>query len=149
MYFRFFKEKTMTGTYLMFNRNCRDALALYEKAFDAKVREMMTYGDMPPNPSFPVQERDRKLVLHARFEVDGSEIMCADSSSGVETGSNMYITVSSKDGAMVKKAWDILKTGGKVYMDLQPSFFALLHGSLRDAYGVNWMFTVEKTATSP
>jgi PhnB protein len=38
----------------------------------------------------------------------------------------------------------MLKQEGEVYMDLAPSFFAKLHGSLRDKYGINWMFTALK-----
>ena len=134
----------MAGTYLMFNRNCKEALALYEKAFKAKVKEVMTYGDMPENPSLLVLEKDKKLVLHARFEINGTEIMCADSSRSLQGGSNMFVSVSMKDSAMAKKAWSILKKGGKVYTELQPSFFASLQGTLQDAFGINWMFTVEK-----
>jgi PhnB protein len=53
----------------------------------------------------------------------------------------MYVTITTGDEAMVLRAWDALKEGGEVYMALQPSFFAKLHGSLRDQFGVNWMFT--------
>ncbi|MCL2352478.1 MAG: hypothetical protein FWC55_08110, partial [Firmicutes bacterium] len=57
-------------------------------------------------------------------------------------GENMYITMTTKDAAAVQKAWDTLKEGAEVYMDLAPTFFAALHGSLRDRFGINWMFTV-------
>lgn len=46
--------------------------------------------------------------------------------------------------AAVRKAWDVLKEGGEVYMELAPSFFAKAHGSLRDKYGINRMFTAMK-----
>jgi PhnB protein len=49
----------MLGHYLMFNRNCAEALLVYEKAFDAKITEMQKYGDMPPNPNFPVPEENK------------------------------------------------------------------------------------------
>jgi PhnB protein len=42
---------------------------------------------------------------------------------------------------MVRRAWAALAEAAKVFMALVPSFFAKLHGSLRDRFGVNWMFT--------
>jgi len=134
----------MIGHYLMFNRNCKEALETYAKAFSVKIAEMQTYGDMPPNPAFPVPESDKGLVLHSRLVIDGTELMCADSSRGSTSGTNMYISVTTPDSSLVTKAWDILKSGGEVYMDLAPSFFAQLHGSLCDRFGVNWMFTALK-----
>ena len=46
---------------------------------------------------------------------------------------------------LVRNAWNLLKEDAEIYMDLAPTFFAALHGSLRDRFGVNWMFTGERT----
>ena len=132
----------MIGHYLMFNRKCAEALELYAKAFDAELLEIQKYGDMPPNPAFPIADSDKNLVLHGRIKIDDMEIMAADSSERNESGSNMYITITTKDKDHVQKAWNLLKQDGHIYMELTPSFFALLHGSLRDRFGINWMFTV-------
>ncbi len=134
----------MLGHYLMFNRNCEEALKTYEQAFGAIISEMQKYSDMPPNPAFPVADQDKNLVLHARISMEGAELMCADSSVASASGDNMYVTITTKDEAAVKKAWDNLKQGGEVYMELTPSFFAKLHGSLKDRFGINWMFTALK-----
>ncbi len=131
----------MIGHYLMFNRNCKEALAVYVEAFGGEITEMRWYGDMPPNPAFPIAEADKNLVLNARLRIDGMEIMAADSSERSESGTNMYVTITTKDEALVQKVWDVLKVDGEVYMELAPSFFATLHGSLCDRFGINWMFT--------
>ncbi len=134
----------MLGHYLMFNRNCDEALKTYEKAFGTTISEMQKYSDMPPNPAFPIADQDKNLVLHARINIEGAELMCADSSESCTSGDNMYVSITTKDEAAVKKAWDILSQGGEVYMELTPSFFAKLHGSLQDRFGINWMFTALK-----
>ena len=134
----------MIGHYLMFNRNCAEALEVYAKAFGAQIKEMQTYGDMPPNPAFPIAEGDKGLVLHAKLNINGAELMCADAGGRSESGTNMYVTVTTPDAAFVQAAWNILKDGGNIYMELAPSFFAKLHGSLRDRFGINWMFTAAK-----
>lgn len=139
----------MLGHYLMFNGNCMEALESYKQAFDAEITEAQRYGDMPPNPAFPITEEKKNLVLHARLKVDGGEIMCADSSDKSNVGDNMYVSITTPDAAYVQKAWDVLKEGGEIHMELAPSFFATAHGSLRDKYGVNWMFTALKAMNQP
>jgi PhnB protein len=119
-------------------------LAVYAKAFNAEITEMQKYGDMPPDPAFPVAESDKGLVLHARLNINGEELMGADSPQHGANGSNMYVSITTKDAAVVQKAWDVLKTGAQIYMELAPSFFANLHGSLQDRFGINWMFTASK-----
>jgi PhnB protein len=128
----------------MFNRNCAEALELYEKAFGAKITEMQKYGDMPSNPAFPVDESDKDLVLHALMRIDNMEFTCCDASGQCVSGNNMYVTVTTKNQNFVQKAWDALSDGAEIYMKLTSSFFAALHGSLLDKYGISWMFTVSK-----
>jgi len=134
----------MIGHYLMFNRNCAEAIKTYEEALAAKTIQIMKYGDMPPNPAFPVADSDKDLVLHAQLQLDGMEIMCSDSSERSQSGNNMYVSITTQDAALVQKAWDILKQDGEIYMELAPSFFAALHGSLRDKFGIIWLFSVLK-----
>jgi len=125
----------------MFGGDCKEALAVYKEAFGAEIADMQTYGDMPPNPASPVADEQKELVLHARIMIDGMEIMCADSPQRSSAGDNMYVSLTVKDMEMVQKAWDILKREGEIYMELTPTFFAAAHGSLRDKFGINWMFT--------
>ncbi len=133
----------MLGHYLMFNRNCEEALKIYEKAFDTKVVIMQKYRDMPADPNFPIPDSDFDLVLHSRLVIEGTEIMCADSSKNLASGNNMYITLTSSNAALMKQAWAILQDEGMIYLELNPTFFAKYHGYLQDKFGVNWMFTVE------
>lgn len=132
----------MLGHYLMFDGNCLEAIELYKKAFGATVKEMRQYKDMPEDPNFPVSEEQKELVLNAMLEINGSSVMCADAPQRSVSGKNMLITLTTPDGAVVTKAWDVLKVDAEITMDLAPTFFAQLHGSLQDKFGVNWMFTV-------
>lgn len=133
----------MVSHYLMFNRNCSEALEAYVKAFGAQITEMQKYGDVP-NLGFPMDDNDKNLILNSRLKLDNTEIMCADSMGNSQPGKNMYISFTTSDAALVKQAWEILKLNGEIYMELAPTFFAELHGSLQDKFGVNWMFTAMK-----
>jgi PhnB protein len=133
----------MFSHYLMFNRNCANALEVYAKAFGAEIKELQKYGDMP-NPGFPIADNDKNLILHSRLQWGNTEIMCADSTEYRQPGRNMYISITTKDAALVKRAWDILKLDGEIYMELSQTFFAKMHGSLQDQFGINWMLTALK-----
>jgi len=127
----------------MFNRNCSEALETYVKAFGAQISEMQKYGDVP-DAGFPVDDNDKNLILHSRLKLDDTEIMCADSPEHYQPGNNMFVSITTNDSHLVKKAWEVLKVDGKVYMELTPTFFAELNGSLQDKFGINWMFTAMK-----
>jgi len=127
--------------YLMFNRNCAEALKVYAAAFDGTIAEIQKFGGVSGGPGFSVADEDKDLVLHSRLIIAGQTLMCSDSTRELTPGSNMYVSVGSDDEALIRRAWAALVDGGEVYMDLTPTFFAKAHGSLRDRFGVNWMMT--------
>ncbi|MDF2536203.1 MAG: Glyoxalase/bleomycin resistance protein/dioxygenase [Bacillales bacterium] len=136
----------MIKPYLMFNRNCEEAVNFYQKAFDGEILAMQKYGDMPLNPDFPVSENDKNLVLHSYLKLtEGGYIMASDSTMHSPGGNSdgLSLSVELDSVEMAQKVWDALKVDGKVLMDMAPSFFAKAHGSLKDKYGYTWMFTVE------
>ncbi|MCM3118227.1 VOC family protein [Neobacillus sp. MER 74] len=135
----------MIKPYLMFNRECAEAFEWYQKAFDGEMILMQKYGEMPPDPNFPISESDKNLVLHAQLKLtDSGIIMGSDGKRDIPNGEKVVISVELDSEEQAKKAWNVLADGGSVFMDLQPTFFAKLHGSVKDKYGVSWMFTVNR-----
>lgn len=133
----------MINPYLMFNGECEEAFRLYQNAFDGEMMAMQKYGEMPPNPNFSVAEEDKNLVLHAQLKLtESGVVMGADGKRTLTDSEKVYISVMLDSEVQAKKAWNMLKDGGTVYMELQPAFFAKLHGSLKDQYGICWMFSV-------
>jgi PhnB protein len=133
----------MIAPYLMFNRQCDEAFKMYQEAFDGEMVSIQKYGDMPSNPEFPVADNDKDLVLHAQLKLtEAGFIYGSDGGRDFGNGSKVSISVELDSEERAQKAWEALKEGGSVYMDLQPTFFSKLHGSVQDKYGVTWMFTV-------
>jgi PhnB protein len=127
----------------MFNRECQEAFNLYQKAFDGEMVSIQKYGDMPPNPQFPVAEKDKDLVLHAQLKLtESGYIMGSDGNRDFQNGEKVCISVEFDSEEHAKNAWNVLKEGGTIHMNLQQTFFSKLHGSVKDKYGVTWMFTV-------
>ncbi|MDM5155579.1 VOC family protein [Bacillus sp. DX1.1] len=133
----------MIKPYLMFNRECEEAFKMYQKAFDGEMVAIQKYGDMPPNPEFPVNESDKNLVLHAHLKLtESGYIMGSDGNRDFQDSEKVCISVDLDSEERAINAWNILKEGGAIRNDLQPTFFSKLHGSVKDKYGVTWMFTV-------
>jgi len=134
----------MFGLYLMFNRNCSDALEVYTEAFNAQVKEKQTFKEViKSNPNFPLAKEDEDLIIYSKIKIGNMQVICVDSSERSLAGFNTYIFVKEEED-VVRKAWSILKQDGVIYTELDATTFAALHGSLRDKFGINWMFTVPK-----
>ncbi|MFJ3389062.1 MULTISPECIES: VOC family protein [unclassified Lysinibacillus] len=132
--------------YLIFNGNCREAVSFYEKVFNANKPEIMTFGDSPQNPNYPLPEEAKDLVMHTRLSIFGSTVMFSDTFPGnpFTTGNNVTLAVVSDDETQMRKAFDGLKEGGEVKMELQETFWSKCYGSLTDKFGIEWQFSYEE-----
>jgi PhnB protein len=136
--------------YLVFNGNCREAVEYYAKVFGAEKPQIMTMGDMPEDTEFPLSEEEKKLVLHSRLHISGSEIMFSDNCSGgpFTQGNNFSVAVVSNDMDEIKQWFGRLKERGSITMELQETFWSKCYGSLTDKFGINWQLSHEEETAS-
>ena len=129
--------------YLSFNGNCADAVAFYEKVFDVKA-EIMRYKDAPKDNGYETQPSTENLVMHAQFELGGEIIMFADMPPeyAVKNGTNIAIMAEFDKIETAKSAFEALKEGGKVDMELQETFWSKCFGSLTDKFGIIWNISI-------
>lgn len=133
----------MIKPYLMFNRECEEAFKLYIEAFGGELIAMQKYSEIPSSPDFPVEESDKDLVLYSQLRLtEDGIIMGSDSNRELKDSDKVVVSVELNSEEQARKAWNILKEEGYIHMDLRATFFAKLHGSLKDKFGVSWMFTV-------
>lgn len=131
--------------YLTFNGNCREAAEFYAEVFKTEKPEIMTFGESPQNPDYVLPEEAKDLVLHTRLNINGSNIMFSDTFPGSPfmEGNNISLAFVSKEEDVVKSAFNALKVGGRVSMELQETFWSKCYGSLRDKFGIEWQFSHE------
>lgn len=134
--------------YLIFNGNCREAVTFYEQVFNTDKAEIMTFGDSPSDPSYPLPEEAKNLVMHTRLSILGSTVMFSDTfpDSPFTIGNNVTLAVVTDDEAQLRQAFEKLKEGGKVTMELQETFWSKCYGSLTDKFGIEWQFSHEEKA---
>ena len=123
-----------------FNGNCREAVDFYAKVFQAKAGNLMTYGELPPDPNFSTAETDRDRIMYAGIPVGGMVLMFMDAPSTHATtiGDNISPTISTDSKDEVTRLFNELSEGGEVVMELQQTFFSEWYGMVKDKFGVNW-----------
>lgn len=132
--------------YLNFNGNCVDAIALYEKAFGVKAK-VMKYSDAPPSEDYQAIPGTDNFVMHACLTNRSDyTVFMADMPPSMPTtfGNGMSISIELDDEDSVKSAFNTLKEGGKVTMELQKTFWSKFFGSVEDKFGVNWLLSVKE-----
>jgi PhnB protein len=131
--------------YLNFAGNCREAVDYYADVFHTEKPHIMTFGEMPADPSHPLPDNAKDLIMHAEIAIAGTEVMFSDVFPGMElnVGNNVSLTVVSTDRNEITNAFNRLKAGGTVHMDLQETFWSKLYGNLRDKFGTEWQFSLD------
>ena len=126
--------------FINFGGNCREAVAHYAKVFKSEVKNLMTYGQAPPDPNYTLEESDKDRIMYADVQIGGLTVMFMDMPSGspLTVGNNINPTISTDDKEEVARLFNELKEGGEVYMELQKTFFSELYGMVADKFGVIW-----------
>ncbi|MBO1513762.1 VOC family protein [Metabacillus bambusae] len=135
--------------YLSFNGNCREVVEYYAEVFGTEQPQIMTFGDSPQNPDYPLPEEAKNLVMHTRLTISGSTIMFSDSFPGMPfiEGNNISLAIVSKNLDEIKSAFNKLKSGGKVGMELQETFWSKCYGNVTDKFGIQWQLNYDDGET--
>lgn len=135
------------STYLNFVRSTEEAFNFYKSVFGTDyVGQFMRFGDAPPIPGQPsLSEADKKLVMHCALPILGGHLIMgtdAPESMGFKLtqGNNVYINLEPDTRAETDRLFNALGEGGTVEMALAEQFWGDYYGSLRDRFGVQWMF---------
>jgi PhnB protein len=110
----------------------------YAEVFGTEQPQIMTFGDSPQNPDYPLPEEAKNLVMHARLTISGSTIMFSDTFPGTPfvEGNNISLAIVSKNLDEINSSFNKLKSGGNVGMELQETFWSKCYGQVKDKFGI-------------
>ena len=135
------------STYLNFPRSTEQAFLFYRAAFGGDFNgPVHRFADVPPAPGQPpLAESDRNLVMHVELPILGGHVLMgtdAPESMGftLTQGNNVHINLEPDTRAETQRLFNALAEGGRIEMPLQDMFWGAYFGSLRDRFGVQWMF---------
>jgi len=138
---------TRVSTYLNFPRQTEEAFNFYKSVFGGDfVDGIHRFSEVPQQEGQPsMKEEDKNLVMHIALPILGGHILMgtdAPESMGftVNFGNNVYINLETDTRLETDKLFSALSDGGKVETQLQEMFWGDYFGSLRDKFGVQWMF---------
>lgn len=135
------------STYLNFSRETEQAFNFYKEVFNSNFEHgIMRFSDIPAQEGAPeLPEADKNLIMHIELPILGGHILMgtdAPESMGfkVNFGNNSYIMLQPDTKDETRKLYNALSEGAVIEEELQEMFWGDLYGSLKDKFGVSWMF---------
>jgi PhnB protein len=125
--------------HLHFCGDCEEAIALYEKAFNTKVDEIVRSCDYDPEK----YAGDRR-ISHANMKIHGQTVFLNDWFGNKDKSLDcaVHLIVQFKTEAELLACYDALKDGGTIIDPFVKTFYSALVGNFMDRFGVLWGFMV-------
>jgi PhnB protein len=130
--------------YINYAGNCEQAFQYYERQLGGKITGLTRHGEQP-NPNIPEDWNEK--VLHARMELGDTIIMGADIPNA-EPMRSAYLTLSLDSVEEAERVYAVLADGGKIFMKMEETPFALRFAMLRDKFGTSWMLLHQREAAA-
>ena len=120
--------------YINYPGHCEEAFKFYEQHLGGKITMMLPHQQ--PASNFP-KEWPRP-ILHAIMEIGGTMVRGADI-PGAEPMRSAYLTLKLNTAEKAERIYDVLSSGGVIFMKMEKTFFANRFAMLRDKFGTSWM----------
>ncbi len=128
----------MISPAIHFPGNCNEAIHFYEQVFGGTEKHIDYYRDAPDNPGFVVTSDMKNQVMHATMTICGTPVNFSDTQDETSAGNMICLNVFMPSPQAVCNAFNQLKDGGKIIVQLGPQFFSTMYGSIEDKYGIKW-----------
>ncbi len=128
----------MITPFINFEGKASEAIAFYETVFDVRDKRVMLYKDMPEEMKSHFPSDTEHYVMHAEMTINGSPVWFGDTLEEINAGNLVTLSVPLPSKEEVQTAFDKLKEGGIVHMELMPTFYSPLFGTVEDKFGVIW-----------
>ena len=116
----------------------REALEFYQSVLGGELT-VMTFGDMGTEGPMATQ------VMHGQLEGEhGVRLMGSDTPSRMEyrPGSNVSLSLSGDDEALLRGWFEELSAGGEVLQPLEKAPWGDSFGMCADRFGVTWLVNI-------
>lgn len=133
-------------TYLNFTDRTETAFRFYASVFGTELGPIARFRDIPPSPENPpLPDGVADLVMHVELPIlAGHALMGTDAPEAmgfrVTQGNNLYIHLEPDSRSETKRLFEALSDGATIEQPLQEMFWGAYYGSLKDRFGVQWMF---------
>ena len=132
--------KVSLEVYLFFHGQAEEAMNFYKSVFGGKI-DATRYSDLPPDsPEMPGTEKN--WFMHSTLDGGDIKLMGSDTPKASPEAKKVSLSLGGSDEAKMRKIFDDLSVGGKVFQPLEKMFWGDIFGSLTDKFGVEWMMNI-------
>lgn len=127
--------------HLHFNGSCRQAIALYEQAFNTKADTIILNSEFAPD----LYHGDSR-VAHAEMRIHGQKVYLNDRFGKLDSSTDIavHLIVTFASEADLLACYAVMKEGSITIDPLQPLQYSPLAVQFVDKFGVQWGFMVDE-----
>ncbi|QOR34890.1 VOC family protein [Clostridium sp. 'deep sea'] len=128
-----------------FNGQCKQALKLYEKAFNSKVATLLYFKDAHKSDfdTSTLTNAQKNYVYHSEMYIGDYRFMFSDELQPIKVNQNISIIVIFNSDEEVKTAFEILKENAAILQPIRSTTYSSCLTSLIDQFGVRWELMTE------
>ena len=130
-----------------FGGKCKEAIELYQKAFDAKVDCLLQYKDAKiEDYDRPLTDEQKNYVYHAEIHIGNQRIMMADNIDlPFAPSTSLFLTMTMDTKEDVMQAFNVMKDGCTIIYPPHSTTYSSCTVNFIDKYGFRWVIMTEQT----
>jgi len=131
---------------LRFRGNTKQAIELYQQAFDAEVKVLLCNSDANPDDLGEMVENQEDIVFHAEIFIHGQRINLSDDpETSIPNTHLVSLLITFETAADVKRAYETMAEGATIIYPMQTTTYSSCFVSLIDKFGMRWELMTEQT----
>ena len=132
---------------LNFGGNCREAIYMYEKAFNGKISCLITYREADdPEYNLLLKENQKDYIYHSELVLENQRIIMSDHMDiEFQTCYSNFLTIMFDTKEEVQQAYDIMKEGSKTIYPMDATPYSSCRVVFVDKFGIRWGIMTEQT----
>lgn len=132
---------------LNFGGTCREAIHLYEKAFQGKIACLITYREANDPAYMPLLDDEQKeYIYHAELLLGDQRIIMSDHVDiEFSVCYSNFLTIMYDTKEEVQHAYEILKEGSTTIYEMEATPYSSCRVAFVDKFGIRWGIMTEQT----
>ncbi|MBE5811947.1 MAG: VOC family protein [Clostridiales bacterium] len=132
---------------LNFGGQCREAIHLYEKAFNGKITCLISYRDANDPAYMPLLTGEQKdWIYHAELMLGNERIIMSDHADiKFQTCYSNFLTITYDTKEEVQAAYALLQEGSTTIYPMEATPYSSCRVVFVDRFGIRWGIMTEQT----
>lgn len=129
----------MIEPYIMFNGRASEVIDFHEKVFHGTNKRVTHWGNAPTNTDYPVDAMKKEWIPHSEIELCDTNLSISDCDQVFQTTHFVSLMARLDMPEEVQRIYEELQAdGGKVLMEIEPTFYTKMYAWVQDKFGVSW-----------